>query len=314
MYTVVEGIEQDIASWMELIKNVRWNFPGLETENALEEHKNTVLKFMSQKRAICVKDGKKIIGVLLISIKHNMICCLAVSPDYRKQGIGSQLLAYALEKLDRTLPIIVSTFREEDEKGTAPRALYKKFGFVPDALIEEFEYPNQRFVLHPNCKIINHYGDNYSGYTNHCREASRAIICKDGNIMLSHETKIGQWMIPGGGMEANEPPAECCMREVAEETGLIVKPEKCFLIMNEYYEDWKFVSYYFACDVTGITERKPTEREIQVGAIPEWVNSNNAIEIFSHHQDYAESDEERRGIYLREYTALIEFVKQDNVI
>ena len=150
MYTVVEGMEQDIDSWMELVNSVRWNFPGLETENALEEHKNTVLKFMRQKSAICVKDDKRIIGVLLFSLKHNMICCLAVSGEYRKQGIGSKLLAYALEKLDRTQPITVSTFREEDEKGTAPRALYKKFGFVPDALIEEFGYPNQRLVLYPD--------------------------------------------------------------------------------------------------------------------------------------------------------------------
>ena len=150
MYTVVEGRQQDIDSWMELVKSVRWNFPGLETENALEEHRNTVLKFMNQKRAICVKDEGKIIGVLLFSTKYNMICCLAVSSDYRKQGIGSRLLAYALEKLDRTQPITVSTFREEDEKGTAPRALYRKFGFVPEDLIEEFGYPNQRFVLFPD--------------------------------------------------------------------------------------------------------------------------------------------------------------------
>lgn len=150
MYTVVEGTEQDIAFWMELVKNVRWNFPGLETESALEEHKNTVLKFMGEKRAICVKDKERIVGVLLYSLKYNMICCLAVSPDYRKQGIGSRLLSYALERLDRTQPVTVSTFREEDEKGAAPRALYKKFGFIPDELIEEFGYPNQRFVLYPN--------------------------------------------------------------------------------------------------------------------------------------------------------------------
>ena len=153
MYTVVEGIEQDIDSWMNLVKSVRWNFPGLETEDTLEEHKNTVLKFMRQKEAICVKDEKRIIGVLLFSLKHNMICCLAVSHDYRKQGIGSKLLAYALEMLDGTQSITVSTFREEDEKGTAPRALYKKFGFIPDELIEEFGYPNQRFVLYPKCKL-----------------------------------------------------------------------------------------------------------------------------------------------------------------
>ena len=150
MYTVVEGTEQDIASWMDLVKNVRWNFPGLETESALEEHKNTVLKFMGEKRAICVKDKERIVGVLLYSLKYNMICCLAVSPDYRKQGIGSRLLSYALERLDRTQPVTVSTFREDDEKGAAPRALYKKFDFIPDELIEEFGYPNQRFVLYPS--------------------------------------------------------------------------------------------------------------------------------------------------------------------
>ncbi|MGN1094831.1 MAG: GNAT family N-acetyltransferase [Eubacteriales bacterium] len=150
MYKVVEGIEQDIDSWMELVESVSWNFPGLETENALKEHRNTVLKFMKQKRAICVKDEKRIVGVLLFSLKHNMICCLAVANDYRNQGIGSKLLSYSLEKLDRTEPITVSTFREDDEKGTAPRALYKKFGFIPDELTEEFGYSNQRFVLYPN--------------------------------------------------------------------------------------------------------------------------------------------------------------------
>lgn len=58
--------------------------------------------------------------------------------------------------------------------------------------------------------------------------------------------------------------------------------------MNEYYEDWKFVSYYFECTMTGVTERKPTKREIQVGAMPEWIAYNDAKNIFSHHQDYAE--------------------------
>lgn len=152
MDTVVEGVERDIHAWMALVEQVRWNFPGLETEAALEEHRNTVLKFMRRKSAICVKDEKGIKGVLLFSRKHNMICCLAVSEAYRKQGIGSKLLHCALGQLDRTKPITVSTFREDDEKGTAPRALYQKFGFRPEALIEEFGYPNQRFVLHPSTK------------------------------------------------------------------------------------------------------------------------------------------------------------------
>ena len=32
-------------------------------------------------------------------------------------------------------------------KGTNPRALYRKFGFVEAGLTEEFGYPNQVFVL-----------------------------------------------------------------------------------------------------------------------------------------------------------------------
>ena len=161
-------------------------------------------------------------------------------------------------------------------------------------------------------KTIDIYGDNYLGITNRCRDASRGIIVKDGNILLSHEKNIGQWMTPGGGLEANETPEECCIREVAEETGLVVNPKECFLVMNEYYEDCKYVSYYFDCIVTGITERKPTDRETMVGAAPEWVEFDFAKDIFSHHQDFAQSNEERRGIYFKEFTALEEFLKYKN--
>ena len=47
---------------------------------------------MNDKRALCVKNEQDIVGVLLYSRKHNMICCLAVDPAYRKRGIASLLL------------------------------------------------------------------------------------------------------------------------------------------------------------------------------------------------------------------------------
>ena len=117
---VLYGNEKDISSWMELVNTVKREFPGLETETAIEEHKETVLKFMKDKRALCVKECEKIAGVLLLSKKHNMICCLAVLPEDRKQGIGSALVEAALNDLDRTKNITVSTFREGDIKGIAP--------------------------------------------------------------------------------------------------------------------------------------------------------------------------------------------------
>ena len=78
-----------------------------------------------------------------------MICCLAVAPAYRRHGVASMLMTEALANLDRTKEISVSTFRADDEKGIAPRALYEKFGFIADELMEEFDYPSQKFVLHP---------------------------------------------------------------------------------------------------------------------------------------------------------------------
>lgn len=141
------GQSKDIDSWMELVHSVRWNFPGLETDAALEEHRQTVLRFLGKQQALCVKQGAAVIGVLLFSVKRNMICCLAVSPEFRRQGIGSALLQTALERLDRSRDITVSTFREEDPWGTAPRALYRRFGFEAGKLLEEFGYPVQEFVL-----------------------------------------------------------------------------------------------------------------------------------------------------------------------
>ena len=144
------GRTSDIDSWMRLVRKVSWNFPGLETEQSIDEHKIIVLKFMNDKRALCVKNEQDIVGVLLYSRKYNMICCLAVDPAYRKRGIASLLLREALDKLDRDKDITVSTFRENDVKGIAPRKLYKKFGFEEGELIEEFGYPNQKLVLHAN--------------------------------------------------------------------------------------------------------------------------------------------------------------------
>lgn len=143
------GVPEDIEDWMELVNQISWNFPGLETQEKLDEHKATVLKFMGKQQAICVKAGSKIVGIILFSREHNMICCLGVSPDYRRCGVASMLMNEALQNLDRTREISVCTFRADDEKGLAPRALYEKYGFIEDALVEAMGYPNQEYILHP---------------------------------------------------------------------------------------------------------------------------------------------------------------------
>ena len=140
------------------------------------------------------------------------------------------------------------------------------------------------------------------------RAGSRAVIVRDGMILLSHETVSGWWLIPGGGMEAGETPEACCVREAEEETGLIVRPLRQFLTLYEYYEEYRYISHYYICEVTGEGQIRLTEAEKRRGLEPQWLPLREAVDIFSRHQSYAAVSEEKRGAYLREYTALREYL------
>ena len=154
-------------------------------------------------------------------------------------------------------------------------------------------------------------GENYWGHWEKTRTACRGIIVQDGRILLSYETKTGQWMLPGGGLEDGEDEQACCIREVAEETGILIQPSECQLEIDEYYEGWKWVNRYFFGTVTGETEIRLTDREKEVGMEPRWLPVTEIIEIFSGHAAYADTDEMRRGMYLREYTALCELISDE---
>ena len=157
-------------------------------------------------------------------------------------------------------------------------------------------------------KTIDIYGENrFEQYTK-VREACRGILIDNGRILLTYEVNTDQWFIPGGGLEDKESIQECCVRELAEETGCLVETKEHYLTINEYYEEWLFVSHYYICEYVGETERALTEREMEAGLEPRWISLNEAIEIFSKHQDYADENEMKRGAYLREYNALLNYV------
>ena len=152
--------------------------------------------------------------------------------------------------------------------------------------------------------IVDIVGDNYFGKWEKTRTACRGIVIRDGRLLLSYETATGQWMLPGGGLEAGEDERECCVREVAEETGFLIRPTGCVLEIDEYYEDFKWINRYFFGEVTGETAVHLTEREKKVGMEPRWLPLDEILQIFSEHASWADKDEMRRGMYLREHTAL----------
>lgn len=74
--------------------------------------------------------------------------------------------------------------------------------------------------------------------------------------------------------------------ELAEETGCVAEVNEQYLMINEYYEEWFFISHYVICDCIGETGRTLTEREVEVGLEPRWISVDEAINIFSRHQEY----------------------------
>lgn len=138
---------QDMDAWMSLVERVRDVFPGLETVEALEEHRATVLRFMEHSSAICAVEDGRMAGILLFSIEASELCFLAVDPNYRRQHIAQKLVTFMLTHMEESKDVTLITYQENDPNGQAARAFYKRLGFSEGRLTEEFGHPAQEFVL-----------------------------------------------------------------------------------------------------------------------------------------------------------------------
>jgi len=140
--------ERQLASWMSMVEIVRDHFPGLETEEKLNDYRDTVRRCMEKQTAVCAVMGNIVVGVLLFSVKHNMLACMAVHPEFRRRHIASKMLELMLAKMDRERPVVVETFREGDARGIEARAFYKRMGFEEGELcLFEGSYPEQKLYL-----------------------------------------------------------------------------------------------------------------------------------------------------------------------
>lgn len=107
----------------------------------------------------------------------------------------------------------------------------------------------------------------------------RAIIMREGKISMQL-SGIGEYKIPGGGVEGDESHTVALLREVREETGLIVIPasieeigEILELRQDVFHKGTKYVchSYFYFCDVEEETvETQMTASELAKGFHPVW--------------------------------------------
>ncbi|MBR5182111.1 MAG: NUDIX domain-containing protein [Clostridiales bacterium] len=150
--------------------------------------------------------------------------------------------------------------------------------------------------------------DDFTGKIEHLRHASRGVVIKDGRVLLSYETKYNKYMIPGGGVEDGESYAECCERELLEETGIRVKATDEYVQIEELFDNWRHVCHYFVCEFiedTGIQHL--TDGEKAAGYVSKWVDLDEAIKDFGDYERFHKDNIADYGLYRREYYALKEY-------
>ena len=101
----------------------------------------------------------------------------------------------------------------------------------------------------------------YSGVATSLRFSATAFIRdSSGRVLLQQRSDNGFWNLPGGGLELGESVAQACVREVREETGLIVEIVRLIGVYSApeittmSYLDGRVIQYVtslFECRVTG---------------------------------------------------------------
>ncbi|MGE5674179.1 MAG: NUDIX hydrolase [Mycobacterium leprae] len=84
------------------------------------------------------------------------------------------------------------------------------------------------------------------------------------------------WSIPGGRLELGESLTDCVVREVQEETGLLVAPVELAYVIDAHNlpHDQHFLVHVFSCRVVTGTLRRPEADEFVVDA--RWVKRAEA--------------------------------------
>jgi 8-oxo-dGTP diphosphatase len=112
-----------------------------------------------------------------------------------------------------------------------------------------------------------------------------AVVVHCGRVLLvrrATEPARGQWSIPGGLVELGESLKEAVVREVREETGLIVEPVELIELLDRIYRDDGRVRYHYViadylCRVTGGELRAGSDAaETRWAEHAEW-NSHSAL-------------------------------------
>ena len=110
-------------------------------------------------------------------------------------------------------------------------------------------------------------------YKNKLRNRACAVIVSNEWILLAKHNsptrKNPIWLPPGGGIHYGETARDALIREVKEETGLVVEPTRLLWIHEFLEEPYHAIEFYFECSIAG--------GELKLGADPEHSPDNQIL-------------------------------------
>lgn len=117
-----------LNDWLELAREVEPLFGPMAD---LPEFQDALAQAIAAGTAFscCDQASGALLGGIVINPGHNEIAWLAVNSRARGKGLGPMLLNYAIERLDNSRPISVTTFDASCGAGLPARRLYQACGF-----------------------------------------------------------------------------------------------------------------------------------------------------------------------------------------
>lgn len=122
---------RDVSGWLALAKEVEHLFGPMSEVPEFRSALDGAIGGGHALAAVATSEdgGEELAGGIVFSPEGGAIEWLAVSTRARERGLGRELLAAAIARLDRARPVRVQTFAPASPDGVAARRLYAAFGF-----------------------------------------------------------------------------------------------------------------------------------------------------------------------------------------
>lgn len=136
------------------------------------------------------------------------------------------------------------------------------------------------------------------------RKASRAIIMREGLLLVLYVPKLDVFLFPGGGRELGESALDCVLREVLEETGYPIENVKEGATVVEYFHDSTWENTYFLANLASDQPQAVnwTEEEKAYGMEIKWMDPQDFLSILD---EYDSKNPYGQAIHQREFLGMV---------